>query len=269
MTRHPPVGATNLTFGIFYKSPLLLRSLSPGNPDVLICGNCRECFSEITELLDHKRTYCKLRFACKCQQTKVGGCVGTPVAATPQTTTTQAAAAAAAEASSLSTSKKGIAGGPDTDIDLCGNLIVFAEIPSPPTSPSSSVGLVGAAPTAAAAAATARLLCVVCKSLFLSPWDLMVHVQAAHMINIYELGTSGSSSSSSSTQLIQAVSPPLAASSSPEKEPTISAGDSVKLTLNGSETKPSADKNNSVNHNGSAMDAQSPGNEGVRWKVNK
>lgn len=39
-----------------------------GNPDTLICGNCRECFLELGELLDHKRSYCKLRFTCKCQE---------------------------------------------------------------------------------------------------------------------------------------------------------------------------------------------------------
>lgn len=161
------------------KSP---RSLL-GNPDVLICGNCRECFSEITELLDHKRTYCKLRFACKCQQSN-GNCGGggNAVATTPPTTA-QTAGATAAEASSLSTSKEGIAVGPDTDIDLCGNLIVFAENPSPAVAP--SLNTLGTTATA-----SARLLCVVCKSVFQSPWDLMEHVQAAHMINIYELGSS-------------------------------------------------------------------------------
>lgn len=34
-----------------------------------------------------------------------------------------------------------------------------------------------------------KLLCAVCKDEFSSPWDLMVHAQAAHMVNIYELGT--------------------------------------------------------------------------------
>jgi uncharacterized CHY-type Zn-finger protein len=38
-----------------------------GNPDILICGNCREMFTELNDLLDHKRSYCKLRFTCKCQ----------------------------------------------------------------------------------------------------------------------------------------------------------------------------------------------------------
>lgn len=27
-----------------------------------------------------------------------------------------------------------------------------------------------------------------CKDAFSNPWDLMVHVQAAHMVNIYEIG---------------------------------------------------------------------------------
>ncbi|TMW52549.1 hypothetical protein DOY81_002374 [Sarcophaga bullata] len=83
------------------------------NPDTLICGNCRECFNELAELLDHKRSYCKLRFTCKCQ-----------------------------------------------DITL--------PIKNPP------IG--------------AKLLCAVCKDGFSNPWDLMVHAQAAHMVNIYELG---------------------------------------------------------------------------------
>lgn len=46
----------------------LLHFTSTGNPDILICGNCREMFSELSDLLDHKRSYCKLRFTCKCQE---------------------------------------------------------------------------------------------------------------------------------------------------------------------------------------------------------
>ncbi|XP_063235738.1 uncharacterized protein LOC134538386 isoform X2 [Bacillus rossius redtenbacheri] len=87
------------------------------NPDILICGNCREMFTELQELLDHKKTYCKLRFACKCH--------------------------------TLNGVKTKSAGD-----DLT----------------------------------SAMLLCVACKDCFRSPWDLMVHVQAAHMMNIYELG---------------------------------------------------------------------------------
>ncbi|XP_016842219.1 uncharacterized protein LOC100113835 isoform X2 [Nasonia vitripennis] len=84
------------------------------NPDILICGNCREMFTELGELLEHKRDYCKLRFTCKCHTFN------------------------------------------------------------------------GATPTGNSAAS---LLCVLCKDSFPSAWELMVHAQAAHMINIYELGT--------------------------------------------------------------------------------
>nr|KAF7389743.1 hypothetical protein H0235_018227 [Vespula pensylvanica] len=84
-----------------------------GNPDILICGNCREMFTDLGELLEHKRNYCKLRFTCKCHTFN------------------------------------------------------------------------GAAPRDS----TTALLCVLCKVSFPTAWELMVHAQAAHMINIYELGT--------------------------------------------------------------------------------
>nr|XP_050867756.1 uncharacterized protein LOC127071942 isoform X2 [Vespula vulgaris] len=83
------------------------------NPDILICGNCREMFTDLGELLEHKRNYCKLRFTCKCHTFN------------------------------------------------------------------------GAAPRDS----TTALLCVLCKVSFPTAWELMVHAQAAHMINIYELGT--------------------------------------------------------------------------------
>ncbi|KDR12531.1 hypothetical protein L798_13609, partial [Zootermopsis nevadensis] len=85
------------------------------NPDILICGNCREMFTELQELLDHKKTYCKLRFTCKCH------------------------------------TLNGINNRDDSS-------------------------------------STAMLLCVLCKDSFPGAWDLMVHVQAAHMVTIYELG---------------------------------------------------------------------------------
>ncbi|KAL7048141.1 hypothetical protein ACKWTF_003236 [Chironomus riparius] len=87
------------------------------NPDILICGNCREMFSELSDLLDHKRSYCKLRFTCKCQ-------------------------------------------------DQLPTIVNKSMYPS------------------------SKLLCVVCKDSFMNPWDLMVHAQAAHMVNIYEIGES-------------------------------------------------------------------------------
>ena len=33
-----------------------------GSPDILICGNCREMFTDLVDMLDHKRDYCKLRW---------------------------------------------------------------------------------------------------------------------------------------------------------------------------------------------------------------
>jgi uncharacterized CHY-type Zn-finger protein len=52
----------HISNAVYFKIPLFV----PGNPDILICGNCREMFTELQELLDHKKTYCKLRFTCKC-----------------------------------------------------------------------------------------------------------------------------------------------------------------------------------------------------------
>lgn len=99
-------------------SPASINQLKTySNPDILICGNCREMFTELQELLDHKKTYCKLRFTCKCHT--LNGVKAKP---------------------------------PGEDL------------------------------------ASAMLLCVLCKDSFQSAWDLMVHVQAAHMMNIYELG---------------------------------------------------------------------------------
>uniref|UniRef100_A0A1L8DI56 Putative basic-leucine zipper transcription factor o n=1 Tax=Nyssomyia neivai TaxID=330878 RepID=A0A1L8DI56_9DIPT len=38
------------------------------NADTLICGNCREHFSDLKDILNHKKTYCQLRMTCKCQE---------------------------------------------------------------------------------------------------------------------------------------------------------------------------------------------------------
>jgi uncharacterized CHY-type Zn-finger protein len=59
----PEMPTTGLEDQSRYLNVSLLVS---GNPDILICGNCREMFTELQDLLDHKKTYCKLRFTCKC-----------------------------------------------------------------------------------------------------------------------------------------------------------------------------------------------------------
>ncbi|GIY02805.1 uncharacterized protein CEXT_661341, partial [Caerostris extrusa] len=38
-------------------------------PDILICGNCKEVFPGIHKLIEHKKQSCKLRFTCRCQHT--------------------------------------------------------------------------------------------------------------------------------------------------------------------------------------------------------
>lgn len=57
------IRAFSFSFALF----LFHFQFSVGNPDTLICGNCREYFSDLSDLLEHKRSYCKLRFTCKCQ----------------------------------------------------------------------------------------------------------------------------------------------------------------------------------------------------------
>jgi hypothetical protein len=64
-------------------------------------------------------------------------------------------------------------------------------------------------------AGAACLLCVQCKDAFHSPWDLMVHVQAAHMLNIYELGVPSRKESSTSPPPLQDTPPPPTAAVCP------------------------------------------------------
>lgn len=44
-------------------------------------------------------------------------------------------------------------------------------------------------PSGSSAEESAALMCALCKENFSSSWDLMVHAQAAHMVNIYQLST--------------------------------------------------------------------------------
>ncbi|KAL4147848.1 hypothetical protein QTP88_002186 [Uroleucon formosanum] len=94
-----------------------------GNPDILICGNCREMFTELQGLLDHKKEYCKLRFTCKCNN-------------------------------SVKPNFNNNNKWPGNLNDGCLSLV-----------------------------------CVQCKESFDSAWDLMVHAQSAHLLNVYQLTT--------------------------------------------------------------------------------
>lgn len=122
-----------------------------GSPDTLICGNCRECFLELGELLDHKRSYCKLRFTCKCQE------------------------------NSVNSSKKKLNIYSFSFYFLHNTISIENPLPS-----------------------STKLLCAVCKDEFSSPWDLMVHAQAAHMVNIYELGTESTNNNHHNNNIVDA-----------------------------------------------------------------
>ena len=69
------IGSELITFcimilGIFFLNVLIITIVLfvsfAGSPDILICGNCREMFSDLVDMMEHKRDYCKLRFTCKC-----------------------------------------------------------------------------------------------------------------------------------------------------------------------------------------------------------
>lgn len=70
---------------------------------------------------------------------------------------------------------------------------------------------------------SAKLLCVACKDSFSNPWDLMVHAQAAHMVNIYELGDSSDEDKASSM------------SSDSLADPSVTESSSSKRLTNGSD----------------------------------
>jgi len=54
--------------------PLELGNLKTySNPDILICGNCRDLFDDVVDMLDHKKNYCKMRFTCKCEDKEEQG----------------------------------------------------------------------------------------------------------------------------------------------------------------------------------------------------
>nr|XP_037272906.1 uncharacterized protein LOC119164803 [Rhipicephalus microplus] len=52
-------------------------------PDILICGNCREVFPSLQKLLDHKRHRCRLRFTCRCHVVRLFPAESSPVIQLP------------------------------------------------------------------------------------------------------------------------------------------------------------------------------------------
>lgn len=123
------------------RSPLNLANLKTyDKPDTLICGNCKEMFRNIVDIINHKRHYCKLRFACKCLPS-------------PN-------ALSILKDSRLSNDIEEVdKATPNHDHDGIGNIGGKCDI---------------------------SLLCNTCAEAFKTPWDLMVHAQAAHSMHIYE-----------------------------------------------------------------------------------
>ena len=48
----------------FYSDPVVVVEPSA---DILICGKCKQTFTDIKTLSTHKNGGCRLRFACRCQ----------------------------------------------------------------------------------------------------------------------------------------------------------------------------------------------------------
>ncbi|XP_075740986.1 heterogeneous nuclear ribonucleoprotein C-like 2 [Rhipicephalus microplus] len=52
-------------------------------PDILICGNCREVFPSLQKLLDYKRHRCRLCFTCRCHVVRLFPAESSPVIQLP------------------------------------------------------------------------------------------------------------------------------------------------------------------------------------------
>lgn len=131
------------------------------SPDILICGNCREMFSDLVDMIEHKKHYCKLRFTCKCDMTNDEACLNGSLCSATNS------------------------GDPDDEIQWNPN----KSLEGPRVSAHSETSKPRVS-TTSSASTTKWLHCITCKSPFSNAWDLMVHVQTAHMLNIYLLADS-------------------------------------------------------------------------------
>lgn len=178
------------------------------SPDILICGNCREMFSDLIDMLDHKRDYCKLRFTCKCDVlneectscdlstsdlmnlSHIQGTQGdtTSESASSKIHTEAALSSIALSAPSCRDDATLALSNSQHQDSKCAN-ISHSNTRSSTTN--TTAGTTDARTTSAAPKPKQKYLhCVSCKSPFSNAWDLMVHVQAAHMMNIYQLADS-------------------------------------------------------------------------------
>ncbi|XP_059089745.1 uncharacterized protein LOC131885651 [Tigriopus californicus] len=120
--------------------------------DILICGNCKELFSNLKDIMNHKKFYCKLRFTCKCG---------------PKWNVTNSSHPSTDASRGLMEQHQCSASGPHPQR-------------TPPHHPAG--GVVPQPPVS--------LLCSSCEESFGSPMELMVHVQDLHNIPIFEMDSS-------------------------------------------------------------------------------
>lgn len=77
----------------------------------------------------------------------------------------------------------------------------------------------------------AKLLCAVCKDAFPNPWDLIVHAQAAHMVNIYELGSETNGVVTTATAAAAAVTAAVAANNQDVEDSMMNELDEEELCV--------------------------------------
>lgn len=139
------------------------------SPDILICGNCREMFSDLVDMMEHKRDYCKLRFTCKCDALNEENDGSSPCTDCTSNSPLPSSASSSTVASNTVTNH-----GSNSSTTIASTNALSTSSTSSSTTTSKSTR-------------PKWLHCVACKSPFGNAWDLMVHVQTAHMMNIYQL----------------------------------------------------------------------------------
>lgn len=50
-----------------YDLPSILVVATPVVPDILVCGNCHQNFSDIEIMINHKRRPCQPKVRCRCK----------------------------------------------------------------------------------------------------------------------------------------------------------------------------------------------------------
>jgi len=148
-------------------------------------------FTDLVDMLDHKRDYCKLRFTCKCDLLNEEECdcdASTPelfAASSSSTSSSLLSSSSTTSSSDVATANTSSSSNTNHSNSTSGSSAT-ADDPDN-KDPSKGTPGHGVRPPGKPQPKKRWLHCVSCKSPFASAWDLMVHVQAAHMMNIYQL----------------------------------------------------------------------------------